>query len=98
MRVWMIGFSAVALGSALVIAQTAPSHPILHEPIPDLNPDKPQPTIGGTQKKDGNPQTVVAGSKVLPKPSLDKPTSPAAAGSNAEPVLGTKDFGADQIG
>lgn len=100
MRARAIGGLALGLALAtvgLVVAQTPPAQrPILHEPIPDLNPDRPQPTIGGAQKKDGNPQTVVAGSKVLPKPSLDKPAPPANAGSNAEPVLGTKDFGADR--
>jgi len=87
---------ALALGG-LVTAQVAPApRQVLHEPIPDLSPDRPAPTIGGAQKKDGNPQTVVAGSKVLPKPSVDKPPGGTGAGSNAEPILGTKDFGADR--
>jgi hypothetical protein len=95
---------AIALGlctllgtAGLVIAQ-APraAQPILHEPIPDLNPDRPVPTIGGAHKKDGNPTAFAAGDKVLPKPSLDKAAPPPHSGTNSEPVLGTRDFGADR--
>ncbi|MFT3699199.1 MAG: transglutaminase domain-containing protein [Kofleriaceae bacterium] len=97
MRVGVYALGALVVAAGVVIAQAPPApRPILHEPIPDQDPGRPQPTIGGAQSKGGNPQTVTAGSKVLPKPSVDKPISKAGGGSGAEPVLGTKDFGADR--
>jgi len=100
MRVGSILMAAIAAAAAtatLVIAQSPrPPRPVLHEPIPDLNPDKPAPTIGG--KTGDNPTAFAAGDKVLPKPSLDKPagTGSGARGTGGDPVLGTKDFAADR--
>jgi hypothetical protein len=82
--------------AGIVIAQAPPRpRPVLHEPIPDLNPDKPAPTIGGA--RDANPTAFAAGDKVLPKPALDKSApAPTGGGSAADPVLGSKDFAADR--
>ena len=95
-RVWIVAVMAVAGVATAVIAQ-APraAKPVLHEPIPDLNPDKPAPTIGGNQK-DKNPQAITSGDKVLPRPSLGEQSPAAHRGSADQPVLGSKDFGADR--
>jgi transglutaminase-like putative cysteine protease len=87
---------AIAVTSAatagVVIAQAPPAtRPILHEPIPDLAPGSPAPTIGGA-KHDGNPTAIVAGDKVLAQPAIDRGGDPRGA----TPVLGTKDFAADR--
>ena len=96
-RTAWIGLVAVLGTTGLVVAQVPRAQPpILHEPIPDLSPDRPAPTIGGAAKAGGNPQTLVAGDKVLPRPSLDQAPRPARGGSKSEPVLGTRDFGADR--
>ncbi|HEY3806591.1 MAG TPA: transglutaminase domain-containing protein [Kofleriaceae bacterium] len=92
----MIVVSGVTAG--VVLAQTAT--PILHEPIPDLAPGSPAPTIGGA-KHGGNPTAIVSGDKVLAKPALERsagePSTSSSGTSNASgPVLGTKDFSADR--
>ncbi|MEO6771413.1 MAG: transglutaminase domain-containing protein [Kofleriaceae bacterium] len=95
-RAFALGLCTVLGTAGLVVAQ-APhaAAPILHEPIPDLDPERPAPTIGGGHDKGGTPTAFAAGDKVLPRPSLDK-AMPAHAGANREPVLGTRDFGADR--
>jgi hypothetical protein len=92
-------FATIAVASAatagVVIAQSPPaSQPILHEPIPDLAPGSPAPTIGGA-KRGGNPTAIVSGDKVLAKPALESASSNASQGGSG-PVLGTKDFAADR--
>ncbi len=94
-RMWIVAVMAVAgVGTAVVAQAPRAAKPVLHEPIPDLNPDKPSPTIGGNQK-DKNPQAITAGDKVLPRPSLGADAQPAPRKAD-QPVLGTKDFGADR--
>jgi transglutaminase-like putative cysteine protease len=67
---------------------------VRHEDLPAPGGEKAAPTIGeaGSGK---NPTAIAAGDKVLPKPSVDRAPSGAAAGS-AEPVLGTGGFAADR--
>jgi len=94
MRAVAILVGLVAMAGVVVAQGVRATKPILHEPIPDLNPDRPAPTIGGSAKKGGNPTSFAAGDKVLPKPALE-PEGHAASKKN-EPVLGTRDFGADR--
>src|ERR1700761_2620941 len=102
MRVWIIGAVIVAAAGA-VIAQAPPRpRPVLHEPIPDLDPSSPPVAVGGA-KHGSNPTAIVSGDKALAKPSLDRPSapsssssSPSSATSSSAPVLGTKDFAADR--
>jgi transglutaminase-like putative cysteine protease len=95
-RMWIVAAMALAgVGTAVVAQAPHPAKPVLHEPIPDLNPDRPTPTIGGNPK-DKNPQAITAGDKVLPKPSLGEHSPSSHRGSADQPVLGTKDFGADR--
>lgn len=97
MRRLAFALGTVAAVAGVVIAQApAPPKQVLHEPIPDLDPGRPQPTIGGAARTGGNPQTVTAGAKVLPKPNVDKPAGKTGTATGGEPVLGTKDFGADR--
>lgn len=64
--------------------------PILHEPLP---PPPSGEAPAGVLGADGahNPAAIAAGDKVLPAPALTKPAS-----DPKEPVLGTRDFGADR--
>jgi transglutaminase-like putative cysteine protease len=84
---------AVAVAAAgLVLAQGtgAPARPVLHEELPLLTGDKGTPQIS-RQGASGNPTAIVAGDKMLPKPSVDAKQRPG------EPVLGTNAFAADRL-
>ena len=95
-RMWIFAVITVAgVGTAVVAQAPLATRPVLHEPIPDLSPEKPAPTIGGNPK-DKNPQAITAGDKVLPKPSLGDQRAGTPPASPDQPVLGTKDFGADR--
>jgi hypothetical protein len=86
--------AAVAVLGALALAQSGEApRPVLHEDLPSPGGDKAAPTIGDSTPG-ANPSAIAAGDKVLPKPSLDKPSG-GGAGS-AEPVLGKGGFAADR--
>lgn len=92
MRRVLLPVSLVALSGVAfltVSSQAQKKRPVLHEPLPGPPADsEPSPVLG---KADGvnNPAAIAAGDKVLPAPPLDD--KPAG-----EPVLGTRDFGADR--
>ena len=65
--------------------------PVLHEPLPaPPGPQSPSPVLGRSEA-DGNPAAIASGDKVLPAPALARPPR-----DPKEPVLGSKDFGADR--
>src|SRR5512143_3215765 len=86
----VVAIAAAATG--LVLAQgssAARRRPLLHEELPALTGDKASPAIA-KQGSTGNPTAIVAGDKMLPKPSVDAKARPG------EPVLGTNTFAADR--
>lgn len=85
-----LAISLVALGCVAfltVSSQAQKKRPVLHEPLPGPPADA-EPVLGKAAG-DNNPAAIAAGDKVLPAPPLDD--KPAG-----EPVLGTRDFGADR--
>lgn len=83
--------TVAAAATGLVLAQSpGRTRPTLHEELPLLSPDKASPTIS-KQGATGNPTAIVAGDKMLPKPSVDAKPRPD------EPVLGTNSFAADRL-
>lgn len=83
--------AVAATAAGLVLAQSASrSRPVLHEELPLLTGDKASATIS-KQGSTGNPTAIVAGDKMLPKPSVDAKPRPD------EPVLGTDNFAADRL-
>jgi Transglutaminase-like superfamily len=97
-RVWIAIGVVTAATAGVVIAQApAPARPILHEPIPDLDPSSHPVAVGGA-KHGSNPTSIVTGDKVLAKPALERPASAASSSPStpSNPVLGTKDFSADR--
>jgi len=86
----VVAIAAAATG--LVLAQGSSAtrrRPVLHEELPALTGDKANPAIA-KQGSTGNPTAIVAGDKMLPKPSVDAKARPG------EPVLGTNTFAADR--
>src|SRR5439155_21729769 len=85
------GMTVAVAAAGLVLAQGngGRSKPLLHEELPILTGDKAQPQIS-KQGSTGNPTAIVAGDKILPKPSVDAKQRPG------EPVLGTGAFAADR--
>ncbi|MCE9575945.1 MAG: transglutaminase family protein [Deltaproteobacteria bacterium] len=81
-----VGAAVLAVG-ALAWAQAA-SRPVLHEDVPA--PDSgDSPLVGDTPRAGLNPAGFASGDKLLPEPSMDKP-------SPDEPVMGTGGFSADR--
>jgi hypothetical protein len=82
----LIGAAVLAAG-ALAWAQAAP-HAVLHEDLPA--PDSgDSPLVGDTPRAGLNPAGFASGDKLLPEPSLDKPSAD-------EPVMGAGGFAADR--
>jgi transglutaminase-like putative cysteine protease len=69
-----------------------PKRPVLHEPLPAPAGDSAPSPMLGKDPGDANPAAIAAGDKVLPAPPLNAPPR-----DPKEPVLGTKDFGADRV-
>jgi hypothetical protein len=80
--------ATVALVATVAIADQA-ARKVLHEDLPGPSPGAPTPLIGDTGS--GNPTAIVAGDKVLSRPSLD-----AKSDAKSEPVLGKGGFAADR--
>lgn len=88
--------AAVAAGAAVTAGAVASSRaakprPVLHEilPSPQTDADSEPTPLLGKPAGDGNPSAIAAGDKVLPAPPMDRQATD-------EPVLGTRDFGADR--
>ncbi|MEZ4359719.1 MAG: transglutaminase domain-containing protein [Kofleriaceae bacterium] len=83
--------AAAAVGAALwgAASYAGAPRPVLHERLP--SPRSGSSPLFGETGGDDNPAAMAAGDKVLPAPSLDK-----APRRDDEPVLGTRDFGADR--
>ena len=79
----------VVAAAALAVAQSSSHTRVLHEFLPPAANARPTPVIGNSDRGK-NPTAIAAGDKVLPKPSLEP------GGKKSEPVLGTKQFGADR--
>ncbi len=89
LAVVLVGGVAV-LGSATGQSKTRRVTP--HEDLPAPNGEKVSPMIGSTTNG-SNPAAFTAGDKVLPKPTVDKPSQKPKEG---EPVLGAGGHGADR--
>jgi hypothetical protein len=91
----LIGLGVLTAGGLLVglsVAQSSQRKPIVpHEDIPAPTGADTSPVIGSG----GNgsvPTALRSGDAIIPKPSVDAPLDK----TKGEPVLGTKDFGADR--
>jgi transglutaminase-like putative cysteine protease len=90
-RAALVALVVAAVAAGLALAQSGGGRaPVLHEYLPPPANARPSPIVG--RNDDGkNPTAFAAGDKVLPKPSIDQPDRKVG-----EPVLGTKQFGADR--
>jgi len=83
--------AVVAGAASFAIAQSAKRLAMIpHEDLPPPNGDHATPMIGSSSSSSG-PAAITAGDKLLPKPS-----SSTTKSHTDEPVLGTRDFGADR--
>lgn len=81
---------ALVLGAATVtLSRAAKPRRVLHEILPSPAADSEPSPVLGKSGADTNPAAIASGDKVLPAPALDGKKS-------NEPVLGTRDFGADR--
>lgn len=81
-----------AAAAGLAIAQTTARRlPTPHEDLPAPSGDNVSPVIGATGSG-ANPAAFTAGDKVLPRPSVDRPSTQP----KGEPVLGSGGFGTDR--
>lgn len=88
--------AVVASLAAVALGQQAPrSQRVLHEDLPALGAERPNPLVGatGSAGKPGNPAAFTAGDKMLPKPVV---SAPGPTPPKGEPVLGAGGFAADR--
>jgi hypothetical protein len=81
--------------AALAVAQAPPKQrPVLHEDMPSPA-EAPTPMIGDAKRGNAPPTAFIAGTKVVPRPAMDRPDP--SSGKPAEPVLGKGGFAADRM-
>lgn len=85
----LVALVAAGTVATVAVSRAAKPRPVLHEILPSPATDSEPSPVLGKAAGDANPAAIASGDKVLPSPPLDGKKSD-------EPVLGTRDFGADR--